>query len=252
MVRGGALAGRRIVVTRAREQAEGLVRALEARGADVVLAPVIRIEPLDDLGPLRAALQNLAAYRWVVFTSQNTVQIVCDRLASWGLAPDAFTRTAVAAVGTETAGALARRGVTPDLVPDEFVGEALAEALAARGPLAGSRVLIPGAVESRDAVAVGLRGHGAAVDVVSVYRTVAARPDLPAGPIDAVTFTSPSTVRHFVELIGADAARAGGFVAAAIGPVTARAARALGLPDVLEAEPHTVAGIVDALERRFA
>jgi uroporphyrinogen III methyltransferase/synthase len=249
---GRGLTGRRIVVTRAREQAGDLVRALEARGADVVLAPVIRIEPLDDLQPLRAALENLAAYRWVVFTSQNTVQIVCDRIAAWSLPGDALARTAVAAVGTETAGALARRGVAPALVPDEFVGEALAAALAARGSLAGSRVLIPGAVESRDAVAVGLRAHGATVDVVPVYRTVAARPDLPAGPFDAVTFTSPSTVRHFVELVGGDAARTGGFVAAVIGPVTARAARDLGLRDVLEAEPHTVAGIVDALERRFA
>jgi uroporphyrinogen III methyltransferase/synthase len=244
---GRALAGRRIVVTRAREQAGDLVRALEARGADVVLAPVIRIEPLADLTALHAALNNLGAYRWVVFTSQNTVQIVCDAAA-----PRIFASTAVAAIGTATAAALAARGVTPALVPDEFVGEALADALAGRGSLAGSRVLIPAAAEGRDAVAVGLRAHGATVDVIPVYRTVAARPEVPAGPIDAVTFTSSSTVRHFVDLVGPDAARSGAFVAVVIGPVTARTARDLGLGEVLEAEPHTVAGIVDALVRRFA
>ncbi|HEY3279180.1 MAG TPA: uroporphyrinogen-III synthase [Gemmatimonadales bacterium] len=244
---GRALAGRRIVVTRAREQAGDLVRALEALGADVVLAPVIRIEPLEDLGALRTALGNLAAYRWVVFTSQNAVQIVCDCAAA-----GAFGRTAVAAIGTATAAALAARGVTPQLVPDEFVGEALAETLAAHGGLAGSRILIPGAVEGRDAVAVGLRAHGAVVEAIPVYRTVAARPDVPTGAIDAVTFTSSSTVRHFVDLVGPDAARSGRFVAAVIGPITARTARDLGLADVLEAEPHTVSGIVDALVRRFA
>jgi uroporphyrinogen III methyltransferase / synthase len=243
---GRALAGRRIVVTRAREQAGDLVRALEAVGADVVLAPVIRIEPLEDLGALRTALGNLAAYRWVVFTSQNAVQIVCDCAAA-----GAFARTAVAAIGTATAAALAARGVKPELVPDEFVGEALADTLAARGGLAGSRVLIPGAAEGRDAVAVGLKAQGAAVEAIPVYRTVAARPDVPAGPIDAVTFTSPSTVRHFVDLVGPDAARSGRFVAVVIGPITARTARELGLADVLEAEPHTASGIVDALVRRF-
>src|SRR5919201_3922265 len=129
MTQGRGLRGRRIVVTRAREQAGELARALEAAGAEAVLAPVIRIQPLENLGALRAALTGLSAYRWVVFTSQNAVQIVFDRLAAWGLTPRVFASTTVAAIGTATAESLARRGVTPALVPDEFVGEALAEAL---------------------------------------------------------------------------------------------------------------------------
>src|SRR5438876_6100659 len=94
------LQGRRIVVTRAREQAGDLVRALENRGAVAVLAPVIRIQPLENLGALRAALTGLSAYRWVVFTSQNAVQIVFDRLIAWGLTPRVFRYTAVACYGT--------------------------------------------------------------------------------------------------------------------------------------------------------
>jgi len=254
-----ALEGRRIVITRAREQAADLARALEAHGAAVVLAPVIRIEPLPQLAPLRAALAGLSAYRWVVFTSQNAVHIVFDRLLAWGLGPRTFASTSVAAIGSATGDALTQRGVVPALVPDEFVGEALAEALGARGGLAGSRVLVPSAQDARDALAAGLRAHGAVVEVVPVYRTVPATIDLSdlavelqGGRVDAVTFTSSSTVRCFVELVGRNAATSGRFTAAVIGPVTAGTARDLGLGDVLEAEPHTVAGLVDALLRRFA
>src|SRR5207302_5163971 len=100
------LRGRRIVVTRAREQAGELVRALEERGAEVVLAPTIRIEPLADLEPLRRALARLADYRWTVFTSQNTVQVVLERLSAWGHSPSVFVQTRVAAIGPATADAL--------------------------------------------------------------------------------------------------------------------------------------------------
>ena len=257
------LTGRRIVVTRAREQPGGgdLARALEAHGATAVLAPVIRIEPLGNLAVLRAAISGLSAYRWVVFTSQNAVHVVFDRFVAWGLTPRVFAATSVAAIGSATADALTQRGVVPALVPEEFVGEALAEALNARagGSLMGSRVLIPSAENAREALAQGLRAHGASVDVVPVYRTVPAQTDLSelaadiaGGDIAAVTFTSSSTVRCFVHLVGPEAATSGRFVAATIGPITAATARELGLRDVIEAEPHTVPGIVDALLRRFA
>src|SRR5438876_3231808 len=157
------LQGRRIVVTRAREQAGDLVRALENRGAVAVLAPVIRIQPLENLGALRAALTGLSAYRWVVFTSQNAVQIVFDRLIAWGLTPRVFAPTSVAAIGTATADALTVRGVVPALVPAEFVAEALAAALIQRsgGTLSGASVLIPSAEDAREALSAGLRKHGA-------------------------------------------------------------------------------------------
>src|SRR5437016_1753289 len=160
------LQGRRIVVTRTREQAGDLVRALEDRGAVTVIAPVIRIQPLENLGALRAALTGLSAYRWVVFTSQNAVQIVFDRLVAWGLTPRVFAPTSVAAIGTATAEALTVRGVVPALVPEEFVAEALAEALIqhSRGSLVGARVLIPSAEDAREVLATTLRQHAAEVE----------------------------------------------------------------------------------------
>src|SRR6266542_1865862 len=258
--RMASLQGRRIVVSRAREQAGGLARALEARGAEPVLAPVIRIQPLDNLGALRAALTGLSAYRWVVFTSQNAVQIVFDRLVAWGLTPRVFSSTSVAAIGTVTADALTVRGVVPALVPAEFVAEALAETLIERsgGTLAGARVLIPSAEDAREVLAAGLRQHGAKVENVAVYRTVPVKADLSGlaaditrGRIDAVTFTSSSTVRSFVDLVGRPAATSGRFVTATIGPITADTARELGLREIIEAEPHTVPGLVASLARRF-
>lgn len=254
-----ALSGRRIVVTRARDQAGELIQALTALGAEVVAAPTIRIVPVADLSTLRTALAAPTPYDWIVFTSQNTVEIVCARLAAWGLAPADVARSAIAAIGPATAAALARHGLEPALVPERFVAEAVVTALAARGPLAGTRVLIPRAREARDALPDGLRTLGAVVDVVPVYETArepgdgsALAADILAGRIDAVSFTSSSTVRGFVELVGRSAAASGRYAAVVIGPVTARTARALGIDVAAEAADYTVGGLVTALVRHFA
>src|SRR2546430_9251301 len=113
--------GRRIVATRAREQAGELVRALEERGAEVVLAPTTRTEPLPDLEPLRRALSRLADYRWTVFTSQNTVHVVRERMSVWGLSANIFSQTRVAAIGPATADALDAGGVRVELVPTGYL-----------------------------------------------------------------------------------------------------------------------------------
>ncbi|HET7789270.1 MAG TPA: uroporphyrinogen-III synthase [Gemmatimonadales bacterium] len=254
----GPLAGRRIVVTRARDQAADLVRALEARGAVVTALPVIEIVPLPDLSALRAALYAIRDYQWVVFTSQNAVQVVCDRLEEWGLAPAPFSSARVGAIGPATAAALGERGIRVDLVPEGFIAESLVEALKERGGLAGARVLVPRAETARDALPDGLRALGARVDVIPVYRTVgaagdggAAAGDLLARRVDVVTFTSSSTVRHFVQLVGNDAARAP-FLAAVIGPVTAETARSYGMNVAIAADEYTVPGLVSAIERHFA
>src|SRR5260221_319801 len=222
------LAGRRIAVTRAHEQAGDLTRELEALGAAVVAAPTIRIPPLADLAALRAALTRVPPYDWIVFTSQNAVQVMCDRLPEWELAPRDVARAAVAAIGPATAEALVRHGVVPDLVPDRFVAEAVVAALAARGDVRGETVLLPRAREARDALPDGLRGLGALVDVIPVYETIRETGDgrklaaeILAGTIDVVTFTSSSTVRGFVELVGGPVAVSGRFTAAVIGTVTA-------------------------------
>jgi uroporphyrinogen III methyltransferase/synthase len=255
------LRGRRIVITRAREQADGLADALAAQGASVVVAPTIQIEPLPakEVAPLRAALEQIERYRWVVFTSRNTVRIVFDRMAEWDMPAATLSRVPVAAIGPATAAALTERGVRPDLVPERSVAESVMDALVEHGGLSGARVLLPRALEARDTLPAGLRAHGAVPEIVPVYRTTSATADggglaaeLLAGRIDAVTFTSSSTVRHFVELVGAEAARCGKFAAAVIGPVTAGTARELGLPVTIEAQQYTVPGLIEALARHFA
>jgi uroporphyrinogen-III synthase len=236
------------------------VHALQALGADVVHAPTIRIEPLSDLELLRRALSHLAEYRWTVFTSQNSVQVVFEHLAAWGVSARDFAKTRIAAIGPATADSLTARGVRVELLPDGFVAEALVTALASQGDLRGARILLPRAAAARDALPEGLRAVGAVVDVVPVYRTVAALagPDsaalaaeLLAGRIDVVTFTSSSTVHHFVQAVGAGTARSGRFGAAVIGPVTAATARHYGLPVKIEAAEFTTAGLVDALVGYF-
>ncbi|HYK83232.1 MAG TPA: uroporphyrinogen-III synthase [Gemmatimonadales bacterium] len=256
--RSRPFAGRRIAVTRPRAQAGDLVRALEALGAEVVAAPTIRIRPLPDAAPVRAALAALSRYDWLIFTSRNAVDVVCDRLPDWGLAVRDLARVRIAAIGPGTAAALARHGLTPALVPGRFVAEAVVAALAERGPLAGQRVLLPRAREARDALPAGLRALGAQVDVIPVYETVRAAADGAAlarailgRELDAITFTSSSTVRHFVDIVGPAAATSGRFAAAVIGPVTAATARELGIAVAIEAAEYSVPGLVDALRRYF-
>jgi uroporphyrinogen-III synthase len=253
------LSGRCIAVTRAREQAGELVRALKALGATVVCAPAIRIEVLSDLEPLRRALARLADYRWVVFTSQNTVHVVLDRLAGWGHSPRDFATTRVAAIGPATGETLTARGVPVEVLPEGYVAESLVAALAARGDLTGARVLVPRAETARDVLPDGLRARGAHVDVIPVYRTVpelgggsGLAQDILAGRIDVVTLTSSSTVHAFVRAVGEEAAQSGQYCAAVIGPVTAATAREYGLRVEIEAREFTTAGLVTALVRHYA
>ena len=252
------LLGRRIAVTRAREQAGELVRALETLGAEVVAAPTIRIEALNDLEPLRRALARLAEYHWVVFTSQNAVQVVFDRLEDWGLSPRDFAGRHIAAIGPATGDALSARSVRVDVLPDGYVAESLVEAVAAQDDLRGARVLVPRAETARDALPDGLRARGAVVDVIPVYRTLPAlgdgaalAKDILAGRIDVVTFTASSTVRYFVESVGREAAASGRFRGAVIGPITAATAREYGIPVTIEAVEYTTDGLVDALVQYF-
>ena len=252
------LAGRRIVITRAREQAGALVQALEALGAEIVMAPAIRIEPLADLEPLRVALADVDRYHWIVFTSQNAVEVVFDKLPAWGHTSNHFAKARVAAIGPATGDALAARGVPVNVLPEGYVAESLVQAIASQGDLHGARVLIPQAQIARDTLAEGLRKLGADVEVIPVYRTVAALGDgaalaqeILAGRIDAVTFTSSSTVQSFVQSVGPEAASSDRYRAAVIGPITGATAREFGLPVAIEAVEHTAAGLVDALARHF-
>ncbi|HEY8368535.1 MAG TPA: uroporphyrinogen-III C-methyltransferase [Thermodesulfobacteriota bacterium] len=259
------LFGRRILVTRAREQASVFAEGLRQAGAVPVEFPTIEIRPPDSWAELDAALDRLAGYDWVVFTSANAVRFVLLRLRDSGRDVRALGRARLCAIGPATAEALERLGLKVDVVPPEYRAEAVVAALAAaEGPdgLRGRRVLVPRARDAREVVPTALAERGAEVDVVTAYRNVlpdrsaaaGVRGLLEAGRIDAVTFTSASTVRNLVEMLGREAAPAllAGTVVAAIGPLTAEAAAAAGVRVDLVPEAATIPALTRALVARFA
>jgi uroporphyrinogen III methyltransferase/synthase len=239
------LAGRTVAVTRARAQASGLARGLEALGARVVEAPVIRIQPLP--GPPL----DPSPYDLVCLTSTNGVEALFERLAAAGRDARALSGARVAAIGPGTAQALAGYGIAADVVPERSVAEALVEALA---DVPVTRALVATAREARDVLPDALRERGAEVDVLALYETLAeplSRQTLEtAREADYITFTSSSTVRFFLE--AASSGEAGLALSAAtrivsIGPVTSETLREHGLEPHVEAERHDIDGVIAAV-----
>jgi uroporphyrinogen-III synthase len=254
------LHGRRVLVTRPRVQAGRLVGLLESYGAEALTLPTIQIAPPEDWGPLDEAIRSLHAFRWVVFTSVNGVAAFRERLARAGSDVRGLAGRLVAAIGPETAEALRRGGIEPDLVPGEYRAEALIEALGARLDR-GDALLLVRATEAREVLPRELRARGVQVTVAPAYRTVFARegageivPLLESRLIDAVTFTSSSTVRGFLALLApADARRLlEGVVVAAIGPITAETAAEHGLHVSVMPHEYTVPALADAIAGHFA
>ena len=255
------LFGRRIVVTRAREQAGELVRALEELGADVVALPAIRILPADNLAALDAACEAAASFDWIVFTSVNGVEQFLQRYLSRRDVRE-LKGPRICAVGPATSAALKRYGIRAVVSPAEYRSEGILPALREHGPVAGKRFLLPRAQIARELLAEELRAAGAYVADVTAYCTVDAAEG--AGQdiyrmlldrrIDAVTFTSASTVRRFVEMLGAEQTPdlLAPTVVAAIGPVTADTARQLGLNPAVVPGEYTIAALVAALVDHFA
>jgi uroporphyrinogen III methyltransferase / synthase len=249
-----ALRGRRIVVTRAAEQAEGLCHALEARGAHAIRCPTIRLAAPERWHDLDRALERLADYDWVVFTSANGVRFTADRMEAVGLGGGRLREARVAAVGGRTARALAERGVEAAFVsPDEGVVP-LTELL---DPVEGAAVLLARSDRADPVAARILRRRGARlVDDVVAYRTVPSAPEGEAlaelrRGIDGIVFTSPSTVRGFLD-IGPEWRRlVGDAIVATIGPTTTAAVRDAGLV-AHEAEEKTMTSMVEALSKGIA
>jgi uroporphyrinogen-III synthase len=227
------LAGRRIVITRAEQDARKLAARLEGLGAHSIVLPSIRIE-FADPESLDAALAHLSDYQWIIFTSRYAVDAVLRRTPR-------LPGPRVAAVGRSTADALQARGITPSIVPADFVAEALLEAL---GDVRGARVLLPRADIGRRELPDGLRARGAQVEEIVAYRTVAVasqRPDLSG--VDAITFTSSSTVRGFLE----SGPVPPGAKVICMGRITAQTAREAGLDVYDVAREYTEDGLVAAL-----
>ena len=234
------LRGRRIVVTRPREQAPGLASELERLGASAVLVPLVRIEPVDDASALDSALAELDRYDWVVFTSMNGVAAVREK-------GDALRGVRVAAVGPATAAAATGLGVEPSFVPERFAADAIVAGLE---PLDGARILLPQADIADPTFAEELRKRGAIVDAVTAYHTVQVElaPDERAElrSTDAVVLASGSAARSLALQGGAGSA-----LVVCIGPKTAEVAREVGLPVGLVAEEATAEGIIQALVSHF-
>jgi uroporphyrinogen III methyltransferase/synthase len=253
------LFGKRVLVTRAAEQAGALSHALSEAGAEAIELPAIEIVPNVDRRALAEALRHLEAseYDWAVFSSANGVDIFFQELRKVGKDARALGRAKVCAIGPATAIALSERGVRADLLPERFLAEGVVEALA-RTDISGRRVLWPRARGARRALVTGLERLGAGVDEVPLYSAGVPEVDeeamsrLRAGEIDIVTFASPSAVRNLLKMLGDDRKPLEKPVIACIGPVTAAAARRAGLRVEVEAPEHTIEGLMTALRTHFS
>jgi uroporphyrinogen III methyltransferase/synthase len=257
------LSGRRIVVTRSREQAGELVEMLEECGAEAIQAPTIRIAAPEDVEALDRACRHAGDYSWIVFTSANAVDSFMQRLLATGDIRD-LKGVRLCAIGPSTAERLARYGLRVDLTPPESRSEAVIDALRGTGPVKGLRFLLPRADIAREVLADQLREGGAEVSEVVAYRTLLAIGDrdgdhdiyrmLLDRQIDAVTFTSASTVKNFAKIFGEEQAAdlLNTTVVASIGPVTAEAAQQLGINTTVMPERYTIADLVTALVEHFS
>jgi len=249
------LFGKRIVVTRATQQAPALSERLRELGADVIEMPATQIARLD-LAPLRAAIDKISDNDWLIFTSQNAVAIFWEQLLGRGKDARALAGLKIAAVGPATAGALLEHGITVDVIPQRFVAEGLIEILRGRDDIARRKVLYVTAEGAREVLATALREMGADVTVIEAYRSIAdgegaeklARA-IEAGKVDLATFTSASAVRGYIDAVGEDLALR--VPAASIGPQTSDALRDAGIEVKVDAEESTIDGLVSAVLRAF-
>jgi uroporphyrinogen III methyltransferase/synthase len=253
------LAGKRIAITRAREQASVLTKELSALGAEVSEVATIEIRDPASWEPLDSAIRHLEEFDYLLLTSVNGVHNFLRRLKACGRDVHDLEGLIIGAIGPATAAEFAQSGVKVDVLPREFTAEGLLEVLRGRD-VGGKAFLIPRAKVARDVLPRVLAEKGARVEVVEAYETVV--PVLPAGelrrllspPPDVITFTSSSTVIHFAKLAGEDkiSKLLSGVVIASIGPITSKTIRELGLRVSIEAKESTIPGLVRAIEAHFS
>ncbi len=248
------LSGVRVLVGRARHQASALSGELRTLGATVIEIPFIEIRKPRSFESLDAALRDLASYDWLILTSVNGVEAMWERLAKLHLTKTGFRHLRIAAIGPATRKAIEQRGGDVSVVPKEYVAESVVRSLRRR--VKGKRVLLVRAKVARDVIPRELRRAGAEVDVVEAYETVVPRasgPRLrrllkdPRRRPHVVTFTSSSTVRNFVALLGSSRTGIRDVSLASIGPVTSSTLRELSLRVDFEAKEFTIPGLVEAI-----
>lgn len=257
--KSGALAGKRVVVTRRTDQARDLGDLLAAAGAQPIFLPLIKVEPVNDLTRVAEAVDKLNEFDWLIFTSVNAVNVFLRQCYELGrsLSATMGNLPRIAAVGPATRDALVANGLRVDAVPNEYVGSAIPDAL---GDIGGAAVLLPRSARGGDALPNRLSELGAQVVDLPIYNTVTSMPSEQAqrglaGGVDALTFTSGSTVQGWLDAVAANPAlgeAVAGAVIVCIGPSTAQQAKEGGLQVDVVADEHTLAGMVKALAEHIA
>ncbi len=253
------LAGKKILTTRAREQADEFAAQLEKVGAEVVEFPTIEIVPPLHWDELDGAIDHLKSYDWIIFTSANGVKFFFQRLGERNLPLRLPPDLKVCAIGPATAKPLKKRGARVDYTPEKFIAEAVLDGFREMA-IQGQRILLARVKQARDVLPKGLIQLGAEVEVVEAYRTVKPRGGakrlkqlLTHGNIDVITFTSSSTVNHFVELLGKEDRKKllEGITIACIGPITSKTAKDWGMKVQIEPKEYTIPGLTQAIAEYF-
>jgi len=254
-----SLVGRTILITRAREQSGEFASRLEDLGAEVIEFPTIEIVPPLSWEELDRAIDRLQSYDWVIFTSVNGVDFFWGRLNERIKKPQVPSTLKVCAIGPATARQLQEKGIQVDHIPKEFVAEAILQGFE-KMAIRGKRILLARVKQARDILPKGLRILGAEVEVVEAYRTIKPRGGarrlkniLANGKVDVITFTSSSTVNHFVELLKKEDVKEllKGITIACIGPVTAQTAESLEMTVHIQPREYTIASLTQAISEYF-
>ncbi len=254
------LAGKKILITRAREQSGDFATQLEKLRAEAIEFPTIEVVPPPRWGEVDRAMDRLKSYDWIIFTSANGVHFFWKRVKERGKSLRLPSSLKVCAIGPATAKQLRKKRVPVHYIPKEFIAESILEGFE-KMDIKGKRILLARAKKARDILPKGLRKMGAGVDVVAVYRTIRPRGGarrlkklLAEGKIDVITFTAPSTVDYFAELLKKEDPKKllKGIAIACIGPVTAGTAKAWGLNVQIQPKQYTIPGLTRAIAEYFA
>jgi len=253
------LAGKKILITRARDQSDEFATRLRNLGAEVIEYPTIEILPPHNWKGLDRAIDGLKSYDWIIFTSANGVNFFLQRLIDKGKNNRPLSSLKICAIGPTTAKKLKEKDIRVAYTPKEFVAEGILKGFE-KMMIQGNRILLARAKKARDILPKGLRKMGAEVDVVEAYRTVKPRGGtkrlkqlLTDGKIDVITFTSSSTVNHFAELLKEDGLKKllRGIAIACIGPITAQTAKRWGMRVQIQPKQYTIPGLTQAIADYF-
>lgn len=253
------LKGRKILITRAQEQSSVFAKQLKRLGAEVIAFPTIEIVPPSSWKGVDHAIAKLKDYDWIIFTSANGVHFFFQRLKEKGKNRRPLSGVKICAIGPATAKQLKKRNIRVDLIPKEFIAESILTGFKKVGA-GGKRILLARAKKARDVLPDGLRKMGARVEVVEAYRTIKPKGGairlkrlLKNKGVDVLTFTSSSTVNHFMDLLKKEDLKEllKGIAIACIGPVTARTVKESGLKVHIQPREYTIPGLTRAIAEYF-